>query len=43
MALQFEGDDEKEQSNVEKHGVDFETAERWMQRCVRCFLRMAPK
>ncbi len=26
MALQFEWDDEKEQSNVEKHGVDFDTA-----------------
>lgn len=26
MALQFEWDDEKEQSNVEKHGIDFETA-----------------
>lgn len=26
MALQFEWDDEKEHSNVEKHGVDFDTA-----------------
>ncbi len=26
MALQFEWDDEKERSNVEKHGVDFDTA-----------------
>ncbi|MCM1527878.1 MAG: BrnT family toxin [Bacteroides sp.] len=26
MALQFEWDDEKEQNNVEKHGVDFDTA-----------------
>lgn len=26
MALQFEWDDGKEQSNVEKHGVDFDTA-----------------
>ncbi len=26
MALRFEWDDEKEQSNVEKHGVDFDTA-----------------
>ena len=26
MNLQFEWDEEKEKSNIEKHGIDFETA-----------------